>query len=594
MGYNKFKDDLPENTIKKIEGILEELEIDYSLETKERVSGIFSSTLVDKEGLWNTCGKGTTELYCNASALGEAVEHLSNYTAYNMLNLSEAAKRYGGFEHYPDEYLISINELPDKCSYVFEDLRKSYMMSNGYIISDEGLCSLLKQYFGTDTMSCIPFYSIVNHSEILVPEALLSNLCGSNGGGAGNSASEAIGHGLDEITERYAKEKIYHQKLTPPDIPRSYIEQMCPELLETINKIEQGFKFNVLVKDASLGKGLPVVCVILINRRNQTYLANFGAHPRFEIALERCLTELFQAYELDEHTVQRKDMKRWNTNSDVILDSTKNWVSLLRDDIGIIPNEVFTGNPNWEFIEWEQYENYSNTVGMKSQIDRLLKMAPDILVRNNSYLGIYSYKVYIPGVSTTALPFSERHLHCFELNSHIGRWINKWDELSEDVLKDLMNNYFHPDMFMGALSFSSMREQMWNSLYAALLLRLRSEDAAIEILMSQDDLYCESAVNVIRLCQKGMDRETIKKLIKCFYTDEIREFAECWLEKNVFATLMKKYVDSNYVIKAKGIINNNQKAIDALHIRLKKFIMNHPIDQMETGYIIEGGRNERK
>ena len=57
---------------------------------------------------------------------------------------------------------------------------------------------------------------------------------------------------------------------------------------------------------------------------------------------------------------------------------------------------------------------------------------------------------------------------------------------------------------------------------------------------------------------------------------------------------MKKYVDSNYVIKAKGIINNNQKAIDALHIRLKKFIMNHPIDQMETGYIIEGGRNERK
>ena len=36
------------------------------------------------------------------------------------------------------------------------------------------------------------------------------------------------------------------------------------------------------------------MCITLMNPKNGGVFASFGAHPKFEIALERCLTELLQ------------------------------------------------------------------------------------------------------------------------------------------------------------------------------------------------------------------------------------------------------------------------------------------------------------
>ncbi len=48
------------------------------------------------------------------------------------------------------------------------------------------------------------------------------------------------------------------------------------------------------MKDASLGGQFPVMCVTLMNPRTGGVFASFGAHPSFEVALERSLTELLQ------------------------------------------------------------------------------------------------------------------------------------------------------------------------------------------------------------------------------------------------------------------------------------------------------------
>ena len=56
---------------------------------------------------------------------------------------------------------------------------------------------------------------------------------------------------------------------------------------------------GILVKDASLGGEYPVMNVTLLNPHDQGCFASFGAHPRFEIALERALTELLQGRGLD-------------------------------------------------------------------------------------------------------------------------------------------------------------------------------------------------------------------------------------------------------------------------------------------------------
>ena len=56
--------------------------------------------------------------------------------------------------------------------------------------------------------------------------------------------------------------------------------------------------FPILCYDASLGGQFPVICVVLFNPHNGTCFASFGAHPRFEVALERTVTELLQGRSL--------------------------------------------------------------------------------------------------------------------------------------------------------------------------------------------------------------------------------------------------------------------------------------------------------
>lgn len=587
MGYSKYKDALPEESIGNAKQVFVILGISYELKTTKKAEGVYSTVLYEPDGKWITCGKGTTEQYCEASAWGEAIEHLCNYTAYNMMNLSKEAKEFGGFNHYPDEKMMDIDRLPYEAPDLFEDVRKSYYLANGYRVSDSVLCSLLKVYFGKDALPSIPFWGIKKQEVRYFPEALIYNLCGSNGGGAGNTAQEAIGHGLDEITERYVKEKIYHEKLTPPTINKEYLNNKCPELMETIRDIEKKQNVSITVKDASMGKGFPVVCVVIINKINQTYLANFGSHPRFEIALERCLTEMLQAYEVGESTAARKDMSVWTDVDDNVISSTRNWVSLLRDDVGYIPDTFFAGEPSWDFVEWNRYDQYSNMLGMKEQIARLGEISQEIYVRNNSYFDFHSYKVYIPGVSTTALPFSERHLHCYELNETINNLIRKECVFSDEIKYDLLNNYFHPDMFMGTLSYASMGDYMWYSLYASLLLYFGKENEAISILNSQNNRICASGVRVLELKKKHYSEDKIRELLEVFYAPEDVEYAECWIGDNTFECLIDRYVKGCYDVRAQGIINEGQEAVNNLHINLKKYMAQNMVSQ-DGSFLLEG------
>lgn len=579
MGYCKYKDALPEVTIEKAKEIFKILGISYDLKLTKKAEGIYSAVLYEPNGKWITCGKGTTEKYCEASAWGEAVEHLCNYTAYNMMNLSKEAKEFGGFDHYPDEIVMDIDKLPLEAPELFEDVRKAYLLASGYIVSDTMICALLKTYFGKESLPAIPFWGIKNKEVRYFPEVLIYNLCGSNGGGAGNTAQEAIGHGLDEITERYVKEKIYHEMLTPPTISKKYINNRCPELAETIRDIEIRQGVSIVVKDASMGKGFPVICVVMIDKKNQTYLANFGSHPRFEIALERCLTELLQAYEVGDNIAVRKDMSRWTDISDKMISSTRNWISLLRDDVGYIPDTFFAGTPSWDFVEWNDYEEYSNMIGMKEQIVRLGELSSEIYVRNNSFFDFCSYKVYIPGISTTALPFNERHLHCYKLNEKINDYIRNGTDFSEEVKLDLLNNYFHPDMFMGTLSYASMGDYMWYSLYASLLICFGKEKEAIDILSAQNNKICLSGIRVLQLKKKNYSKDSILELLEMFYNPAEIEYATCWIGDNAFECLINKYVKGCYDVRAQGIINEGYDALNELHINLKKYMTQNIVSQ---------------
>lgn len=94
-------------------------------------------------------------------------------------------------------------------------------------------------------------------------------------------------------------------------------------------KLAQGFP--VLVKDASLGGQFPVMCMTQMNPKTGGVFASFGAHPDFEVALERSLTELLQGRSLE----GLNDIPQPTFNS-LAVSEPENFVEQFIDSTGVI------------------------------------------------------------------------------------------------------------------------------------------------------------------------------------------------------------------------------------------------------------------
>ena len=105
--------------------------------------------------------------------------------------------------------------------------------------------------------------------------------------------------------------------------------------------------FGILVKDASLGGKYPVMNVTLLHPEDQGCFASFGAHPRFEIALERALTELLQGRALDSlagFPVPGFDLEE--------VASAPNIEIHFVDSSGIVHWNFFGDTPDFDFADW--------------------------------------------------------------------------------------------------------------------------------------------------------------------------------------------------------------------------------------------------
>ena len=584
MSYSKFKDALPQDTVSQILEIHKQLGLSLDCSIQETVPGIYSAAVSDRIGGWNTCGKGTTNDYCLASAYAESIEHLCSYMAYNTGSLTVEAQQHLGFSRYPDEKCVKISDIPSIAPDVFDDMVDAYCLTGGPRPPDDKVISVWERFLGTSETTLAPYYSVRKNQVVYLPEAIIGVLCGTNGGGAGNTPAEAIGHGLDEISERYVKYKIYHDRLTPPTVDRDFIHSACPELWEIIVKLEEELKYKTVVKDASMGKGFTVVGVLIIDQENQRYMANFGAHPQFEIALERCLTEMFQLFNPKSlKTMRRKDLAKWQHYDDCEIDGIRNWVSLLRDDTGILPDSFFAGTPSWSFTPWKKYKAYSNRIGAQNQLENLLLATEkDIYIRDVSFLGFPVYRIYIPGISTTCLSLDEQQLDAFERGQEMVNAMCATGEtnLSREDLVQLRDTVFSHNSFVSALIFRNMNEGMLNAFQAALLMDLGDSDNAFKILRRQDDRLCQCAVKEFELKGNNVLPDVRDGLLELFFGKDEKEFAVCWRSSQIFLSLINKYV-----IRSNRNLNGNSSRdvgeTSRLHMRLKEAMAKNIPNQME-------------
>jgi ribosomal protein S12 methylthiotransferase accessory factor len=240
-----------------------------------------------------TNGKGATRLAALASALGEFFERLSCNYFWNHYYLGDRSPTANS----PTTRASAGSRSPDAdwpVELLTPELQAFYNPEGS--IPAEALIDMNSGNFERG-ICAIPYVRQRDGAEVFFPVNIISNLYVSNGMSAGNTQAEARAQALSEILERHVKFKVIAEGLCLPDVPDEVIARY-PTIAAGIQGLRDA-GFGILVKDASLGGHYPVMCVTMLNPRDQGVFASFGAHPRFEIALERALTELLQGRALE-------------------------------------------------------------------------------------------------------------------------------------------------------------------------------------------------------------------------------------------------------------------------------------------------------
>ena len=386
--------DLPlEQTIANMSGILAGLGMKIEIASwRNIVPNVWSLHIRDAHSpMCFTNGKGATKESALASALGEYIERLNNNHFYAGAfwgeDIADAA-----FVHYPNERWFKPGRkdalpkeiLDDYCLEIYNpdgELRGSHLIDTNSGNVERGICSL-------------PYVRQSDGKVVYFPSNLIENLFVSNGMSAGNTLVEAQVQCLSEIFERAVKREILEGEITLPDVPQEVLAKY-PGILAGIQGLEeQGFP--VLVKDASLGGNYPVMCVTLMNPRTGGVFASFGAHPSFEVALERSLTELLQGRSFE----GLNDLPQPTFESNAVTEPN-NVVEHFIDSSGIVSWRFFSSKANYEFVEWDftgQGEN-SNAEEAASLFGILKEMGKEAYVAVYDQLGAIACRILVPGYS---------------------------------------------------------------------------------------------------------------------------------------------------------------------------------------------------
>ena len=386
--------DLPlEETIANMSGIMAKLGMKIEIASwRNIVPNVWSLHIRDAHSpMCFTNGKGATKEGALASALGEFIERLNCNFFYNDQFWGEEIAN-AAFVHYPDERwfkpgpkdALPAEILDDYCLAIYnpdDELRGSHLYDTNSGNTLRGICSL-------------PFVRQSDGEVVYFPSNLIENLFLSNGMSAGNTLAEAQVQCLSEIFERAVKREILEGELCLPDVPAEVLAKY-PAILAGIQGLEaQGFP--VLVKDASLGGEFPVMCVTLMNPRTGGVFASFGAHPSFEVALERSLTELLQGRSFE----GLNDLPPPTFESQALMEPN-NFVEHFIDSSGVVSWRFFSAKADYEFVEWDfsSEGEQANAEEAATLFGILEAMGKEAYMAVYEHLGATACRILVPGYS---------------------------------------------------------------------------------------------------------------------------------------------------------------------------------------------------
>lgn len=404
--YIKGKDACLEDSINTMQNLLKQAGFDIEEASwLNPVPNIYSVHIRDRHcpALF-TNGKGASRKACLASALGEFFERLETNYFFSDFYLEEHLVHDDNHQawenlYYPAEKHFS---LEDYKSCLTPELWALYDPDNELEPQD-----LLSLNDAAHFIRSLPMTRVSDQQTVYFPMNLFSNLYASNGLCAGNTFLEAQVQGLSEVFERWVKRRILLENLCLPEVPETVVEKY-PVVVNAREALRE-LGIEVSIRDASLGGHFPVVSVVLFEQKTGQCFASFGAHPIFEVALERTLTESLQGRTLD----LLDGFQTPVFDADVVADD-ENIENHFIDSSGLIHARFISHEADFSFSEWDFAGD------TQSQFDYLVakvqEQGCDVYLINHEHFGMPATRIVVPGMSEV-LPLNE----LVENNQNFGR-----------------------------------------------------------------------------------------------------------------------------------------------------------------------------
>ena len=399
---NHYKDCSPLETISVIRNILSELGIATQEVMWRSFKDLCFAVSIEEStfppSLWplRTNGKGVSKELALASAHAEFIERLQNVCFPGFL-----VQRYG----------LMVKELRAIDS-VSMELHKIASISND---ACKSLFSLKELKDWRDSrLICIPFYEAIEHETYYLPEEILYWRCISNGLCAGNTPEEALVQGICEIFERYAARELYLNNHSFPTIPLSDLVGLeCYDIVQKICDLG----YQIEVKDCTLGGIFPIVGVLFIDKPKSQYHFHIGSHPLLDVAVQRCLTETIQGIHEPiaggnglggimgpivwrERIRRDTNPMRWKQNR------LRSFYSHYRTGESEYPPSLLLSKGHSEHNKAFLKKFDSNQKALISLLRLIHNNGLKLFVRDVSFLGFPSFRLYIPGI-TEIFPASD-------------------------------------------------------------------------------------------------------------------------------------------------------------------------------------------
>ena len=310
---NKYKDRSPKETVKIITDFFTNKGYKVIIKTNEQT----------ESGSWwcRIClsfndfiflganGKGTSEIFSLASGHAELYERYCNGINTYLTpfipsqKIKELKYKEKGYYICPEEKELTINE-------VFNNSPKMKQFFNYLDTNTNDIRHFIKNCFNNKFIG-VPYYGLnINDTKYMIPELSIVAI-GSSGMAAGNTLEEAIVQGMSELFEHFVHDKMYAPLDKYYELNLDIID-MPEKNREMLNNILSN-NYDIKIFDFSYNFNLPVLGILVIDLNNQTCYLNLGSAPVFDIALERCITEVYQGYK-----TLRNDVKNFMIPSRIL------------------------------------------------------------------------------------------------------------------------------------------------------------------------------------------------------------------------------------------------------------------------------------